>query len=116
MAKRSDQPVQAVTGWAGLITEMHAVKLCGYLLNDAARAGIRCLDLTPEAALSLPAGFSDSNSILQFGDIDSNKSFFILYHGSSSCDEDRLGLSEQPSDDQCRARHRSHEDGHTVLR
>ncbi|MCJ8510243.1 hypothetical protein MUU53_20360, partial [Rhizobium lemnae] len=30
-------------------------------------------------------------------------------------DEDRLGLSEQPSEDQCRASHLSHEDGYTVL-
>lgn len=44
-----------------------------------------------------------------------NKSFSIVCQGSSSCDEDRLGLSEQPSEDQCRARHLSHEDGHTVL-
>lgn len=34
----------------------------------------------------------------------------------SSCDEDRLGLSEQPSEEQCRASHLRHEDGHTVLR
>ncbi|MDR9815170.1 hypothetical protein RJJ64_33180, partial [Rhizobium hidalgonense] len=31
-------------------------------------------------------------------------------------DEDRLGLSEQPSEDQCRASHLSYEEEHTVLR
>ncbi len=38
-----------------------------------------------------------------------------MCHGSSSCDEDRLGLSEQPSEDQCRASHLSYEEGHTVF-
>ncbi len=107
--------MQAVAGRAGLIAEMHAVKLCSYPLDDAAHAGIRCINLTPKADLSLPAGFSDSDRVLQFGDIDSYESFSIICHGSSSCDEDRLGLSEQPSEDQCRASHLRHEDGHTVL-
>jgi hypothetical protein len=94
---------------------MNAIKFCFYPLDDAAHAGIGRVNFTPKANLSLPAGFSDSNRILQFGDVDSNKSFSIISHGSSSCDEDRLGLSEQPSEDQCRASHLSHEDGHTVL-
>lgn len=80
---------------------------------------------TPHLAISsgwhggdhaFPSGFSEGNRILQFGNIDSNKSFSIICHGSSSCEEDRLGLSEQPSEDHCRASHLSHEDGHTVLR
>ncbi|MGO6944756.1 hypothetical protein, partial [Rhizobium johnstonii] len=45
----------------------------------------------------------------------SDKSFSIICHGSSSCDEDRLGLSEQPSENQCRASHLRREDGHTAL-
>ncbi|MBE1508586.1 hypothetical protein H4W29_005831 [Rhizobium viscosum] len=57
----------------------------------------------------------NSDRVLQFADIDSYKSFSIICHGSSSRDKDRLGLSEQPSEDQCRASHLSHEDGHTVL-
>jgi len=43
---------------------MHVIKLCGYSLDDAAHVGIRCINLTPEANLSLPAGFSDSDRIL----------------------------------------------------
>ncbi|WP_404482668.1 transposase [Novosphingobium sp. BL-52-GroH] len=39
-----------------------------------------------------------------------------MFHGSSSCDEDRLGPSEEPSDAQCRASHSRRADGHTVLR
>lgn len=99
--------------WAGLVAEMHAVKLSSYPLDDAAHAGIRRSHLTPKSDLSLPTGFSNVNRILQFGDINPTKAS-IIYHGSSSCDEDRLGLSEQPSDDQCRANHLTHEDGHTV--
>ena len=41
----------------------------------------------------------------QLRDINSDKGFSIVRHGSSSCDEDRLGQSEQPSDAQCRASH-----------
>ncbi|KEA03091.1 hypothetical protein A6U85_25780 [Agrobacterium sp. 13-626] len=64
MAKRSDQPVQAVSGWPRLVAEMHAVRLCSYPLDDAAHADIRRIHLTPKADLSLPARFSDSNRIL----------------------------------------------------
>ena len=41
----------------------------------------------------------------QLRNIDADKGFSIVRHGSSSCDEDRLGQSEQPSDTQCRASH-----------
>jgi hypothetical protein len=113
MAKGLDQPMKAITGRAGFIAEMHVIKLRGYSLNYAAHAGIGCINLAVIADLSVPASFSNSNRILQLGDIDSNKSFSIICHGSSSCDEDRLGLSEQPSEDQCRASHLGHVDGHT---
>jgi len=92
---------------------MNAVKLCGYPLDDTAHAGIGRINLTPKANLSIPASFGNSNRVLQLGNIDSDKYFSIICHGSSSCDEDRLGLSEQPSEDQCRASHLSYEDGHT---
>jgi hypothetical protein len=48
--------MQPVSGWAGLVAEMHAVKLSSYPLDDAAHAGIRRIHLTPKADLSLPTG------------------------------------------------------------
>ncbi len=84
-----------ITGRSGLVTEMHAIKLCDYPLDYAAHTGIRCLNLAEIADLSVPARFDNSNRILRLGDIDSDKSFSIICHGSSSCDEDRLGPSEQ---------------------
>jgi hypothetical protein len=115
MAKGLDQPIEAITGRACFITEMHVIKLRGYSLNYAAHAGIGCINLAEIAYLSIPARFGNSNRILQLSDIDSDKSFSIICHSSSSCDEDRLGPSEQPSEDQCRASHLRREDGHTVL-
>ncbi|CDZ40163.1 Hypothetical protein, partial CDS, partial [Neorhizobium galegae bv. officinalis] len=115
MAKGLDQPIEAITGRAGFIAEMHVIKLRGYSLNYAAHTGIGCINFAEIAYLSVPARFGDSDRILQLGDIHSDKSFSIICHGSSSCDEDRLGPSEQPSEDQCRASHLNHEEGHTVL-
>jgi hypothetical protein len=89
MAKRLDEPVKAVTGGAGLVAEMHVIKLRDYSLDNAAHAGIRCINLAEIANFSVLAGFSNCNRILQFGDIDSDKSFSIICHGSSSCREDR---------------------------
>jgi len=37
--------------------------------------------------------------------IDPDENFATMLHGSSSCGEDRLGHSEQPSKTQCRASH-----------
>jgi hypothetical protein len=39
----------------------------------------------------------------------------MLVHGSSSCDEDRLGHPEQPSETQYRASYLKYRGGHTVL-
>jgi hypothetical protein len=64
MAKRLDQPMKATSGRTRLVTEMNAIKLCCYPLDDAAHAGIGRVNLTPKANLSLPAGFGDSNRIL----------------------------------------------------
>lgn len=115
MAKGLDQPMDAVTRRAGLVSEVHVIKLRGYSLNDAAHAGIGRINLARIADLSVPPRFSNSNRILQLGDIDFDKSFSTICHGSSSCDEDRLGLSEQPSEDQCKVSHLSYEDGHTFV-
>ena len=78
----------------GHYPEMHVIKLRGYSLDNATHVDIRCLNLAEIADLSVPARFGNSKRILQLGDIDSDKSFSIICHGSSSCDEDRLGLSE----------------------
>jgi hypothetical protein len=115
MTKRLDQPMEAVTCGTGFIAEMHVIELRGYSLNYAAHVRIGCINLAEIPDLSVSSRFGNSNRILQFGNIDSDKSFSIICHGSSSCDEDRLGLSEQPSEDQCRASHLRREDGHTVL-
>jgi len=87
MAKGLDEPVEAVTGGAALVAEMRVIKLCGYTLDNAAHAGIRCFNLAGITDLSVPARFSNRNCILQLGNIDSDKSFSIICHGSSSCRE-----------------------------
>jgi hypothetical protein len=50
----------------------------------------------------------DLNRVERLGNIDPDENFCKLTHGSSSCDEDRLGPPEQPSDAQratsCRMR------------
>lgn len=45
----------------------------------------------------------------------SNERFSVICRGSSFCGEDRPGPSEQPLEDQCRASHLGHKDGHTIL-
>lgn len=107
--------MEAITGRAGLIAEMHVIKLRGYSLNYAAHAGIGCVNLAEIAHLSVTARFGNRNCILQLGDIDSDKSFSRSCHGSSSYNEDRLGPSELLSEDHCKASHLRREDGHTVL-
>ncbi len=73
------------------------------------------IDLTEEPNFPVPACLCNREGISQLGHIDSDKCFPIICHGSSSCDEDRLGPPEQPSDAQCRASHLIGRDGHTVL-
>jgi hypothetical protein len=53
-------------------------------------------------------GVRNRDGVPQLRDIESDKGFPIIRHGSSSCDEDRLGQSEQPSDAQSRASHLTH--------
>jgi hypothetical protein len=66
MAKGLDQPIEAITGRAGFIAEMHAINF-GYLLNYAAHTGIGCINFAEIAYLSVPARFGDSDRILQLG-------------------------------------------------
>jgi hypothetical protein len=84
-------------------------------LDNAAHARIRRVNFAEEAYLSLPAGIRNRDGVPQLRDIDSDKCFPIICHGSSSCDEDRLGPPEQPWDVQCRASHVTARGGHTVL-
>ncbi|MBY3003952.1 hypothetical protein HF228_36155 [Rhizobium leguminosarum] len=46
MAQRLEELVEAVTLGAGLVAEMHVIKLCGYTLDNAAHTCIRCLNLS----------------------------------------------------------------------
>lgn len=64
MPNRPDQPMQAVYSWTGLVAEMNTVKLCSNPLDNVAHAGVRCIDLTPKADLSLLAGLGDGNRVL----------------------------------------------------
>lgn len=85
-------------------------------LVDAAHVLIRGIDLADEANRSLPAGFRDRDGVTQLDDMDSDKCFSRNWHGSSSCSEERLGPSEQPSDAKCRASRLTRRGGHTVFR
>ncbi len=60
------------------------------------------------------AGIRNRDGVPRFRNIDANKCFRIICYGSTSCGEDRLGTTEQPSDAQCRASHLAHRGGHTV--
>jgi hypothetical protein len=93
-----------------------AVKSVGDPHYDAAHVGGRSIDLTEEPNLSFPACVRNRDGISQLRHIDSDKRFPLICHGSSSCDEDRLGPPEQPSDAQCRASHLTGRGGHTVSR
>ncbi|WP_210267667.1 hypothetical protein, partial [Sinorhizobium psoraleae] len=84
------------------------------LTNRAAHPGIRSLDLAPITDLAGSTGLGNGDSIVTLRNIDSDKIFSIIRHGSSSCYEDRPGLSEQPSEEQLRASHLTPEEGHTV--
>ncbi|MHC2527416.1 hypothetical protein ACVIEM_004501 [Rhizobium leguminosarum] len=102
MAKRLDEPGEAVTGGAGLVAEMHAIKLYDDSLDNAAHAGIRCFNLAI-TDLSVPAS---QQSQLHSSAWQHRFRQKLLW----------LGLSEQPSEGRCRASHLSHEEGHTDLR
>jgi len=115
VTEQTDQPIETVSGWPCLVAEIDPIELGGDPLNNAAHARIRCVDLAEEANLPLPAGVRNRNGVPQLCDIDSDKCFLMICHGSSSCGEDRLGSPEQPSDAQSRASHLTNRGGHTVL-
>src|ERR1700685_2989805 len=93
MAERSDQPVEAIAGWAGFVAGLHAIRRGSEALDNSTR---RSIDLAEETNLSFPAGVRNCNRVPQRRHIDSDQAFPIICHGSSSCDEDRLDSSEQP--------------------
>jgi hypothetical protein len=66
-------------------------------------------------SITTPLTISNRDGIAHLRNIDPYKPFGIIRHGSSSCDEDRLGPPEQPSDAQCRAEPLHARGGHTVL-
>lgn len=116
VGQRADQPIEAIASRAGLVAEMHAIEPAGDPLNNAAHARIRRVDLAKEANFSLPAGIRNRDGVLRLCDIDSDKRFPIICHGSSSCGEDRIGPPEQPSDAQCKVSHLTGRGRHMVLR
>lgn len=95
---------------------MDSIQPAGDPLNNAAHTLVRRVDLAEKANFSLPAGIRNRDSVHQLRDIDSDKCFSIICHGSSSCHADRLGQPAQPSDAQCRASHLTDRCGHMVLR
>ena len=116
MAERSDEPIQAVAGRASLVAEMHPLMLGRDPLDQAPHALLGCVHLAEIAHLAPTLAVSNRNSVTHLGNIDPDKNLCRMVHGSSSCDEDRLGPPEQPSLEQNRPSHLSPRDGHTVLR
>ncbi|MGY4183135.1 transposase [Bradyrhizobium sp. USDA 4518] len=98
----------------GLVTEMHTTKPAGDPFNDPAHAGRRRVHLTEEANLSFPACFRNRDGVFQLCDVDSDKCFPIVCHGSSSCDEDRLGTC--PSNPRTRSVGRATSPGEADIR
>ena len=115
-ARETDEPIEPIACRSGLIAKMQSIKSVGDPLNGPAHACDTSVDFSEEANFSLTARIGNRDGVSQFGNIDSDKCFSIICHGSSSCDEDRLSPSEQPSNVQCRASHLTGRNGHTVLR
>lgn len=97
VAERPDQTIKTIAGRAGLVTEVDTVKPAGDPHYNAAHVEGRSIDFTEEANLSLPGLPPQSRwAFLSLAtSIPTNASLFR--HGSS-CNEDRLGPPEQPSD------------------
>ncbi len=45
MAERSDQPIETIAGRAGLVTEIHPIKLGGDPLDNTAHTHVRRINL-----------------------------------------------------------------------
>jgi hypothetical protein len=97
--------MQSVAGWSGFVAKINTGVLCGYPLYDPAHVLLGRVYLAEKAHFAAPPTVSNRDGIARLRYIDPYENFAIIHHGSPSCDEDRLGPPEQPSDAQCRASH-----------
>jgi hypothetical protein len=97
--------MQSVTGGAGLVAEMRPTAGRDDPFHHPSHALFRRIHLADETYLAPTPTVSDGYGVPRLRDIDPDKNFATMLHGSSSCGEDRLGHSEQPSKAQCRASH-----------
>lgn len=86
---------------------------CGQALHNTPHTLRRRVNLTEIANLTTALTVCHGYGVACLRYIDTNKNFCTMLHGVSSCQEDRLGLSEQPSHRQCRASHPGPKDGLT---
>jgi hypothetical protein len=94
---------------------MHPIVLGRDPLDQAAHALLGRVYLAEIADLAATLTIRDSHGVTRLRNIDPDKNFCRMFHGSSSCDEDRLGPPEQPSLEQSRASHLKHRNGHRAL-
>ena len=110
------EAVETIAGRSRLVAVMNGSVFARKPAHKAPHALFRSIDFSKETNLVTAFTVRNCNGIARLGNVDSNKNLAILLHGSSSCDEDRFGPSEQPSPEQRRMSHSSFTDGHTALR
>jgi hypothetical protein len=115
VTKHGDEPVKAIARWTSLVAEMHLLVLRSDPFHQAAHALLGGINLSEITDLAATLAIGDRNRVACFGNVDPDKNLCRITHGSSSCDEDRLGPPEQPSLAQSRTSHLNPGDGHTVL-
>jgi len=96
VAQRHDHSVQTVASGAGLVAELNPITLRRNPQDDPAHIVQRGLHLTEISDVASTSAFGHRDRIVCLGDIDSDESYSLGLHGSSSCNEDRLRLPEQP--------------------
>jgi hypothetical protein len=67
-------------------------------LHDPPHGIWRSIDLTQKSYLASALAIGDRNRIARLRHIDPDENLCMLIHGSLSCNEDRLGPPEQPSE------------------
>jgi hypothetical protein len=77
---------------------MGASMLVGNPLRHPSHCVGGCIDLPKIPDLSTTLVISNRDCIARLRNVDSDEYICMMAHGSSSCDEDRLGQSEQPSE------------------
>ena len=95
---------------------MHPVVLGREPGHDPTHALLGGVHFAEVADLAAAPALRHGDRVARLGGVDPDESLRMLAHGSSSCGEDRLGHSEQPSRPQRRASHLDLGGGHTVLR